>query len=759
MKKGLRRAGLLLLALTLAPVTALAVDFAKPIKSIRIKGTERADQNTIRYYIHSRVGGEYDPSVAASDIKRIYKLGFFDDIKLDVAEEPDGLILTFIFKEKPFVRDVIITDAEEVEQQHISVRLKTKKGAFFRQDQIPWDQERIQRLYRSKGYYFTGVRTVVKKLGGNQVDVEFIIDEGRKITISRIDFRGAKAFPPRTLQGVIQTEEADWMSLFSDAGAYKKEVLKTDLLRLESFYHDHGYIKVKVYDPEVEIDREKRKIYVSIPVSEGDQYHVGSIEIQGDDVYTKEELSEKVDLAPGDVFDRSRFRRDIFEISDMYSQKGYAFANVVPELEVNDEKNTVDISVRTEKGRKVYVGKITITGNEKTRDRVIRREFRLHEGELFNSAKLRRSRERINNLAYFENVEIEQRSRRELDMVDLEVQVVERSTGQISFGAGYSSVENLLLQGQVKWPNFMGKGQTLSLSLDSSARRTDFNASFTEPRLFDRELMGGVDAYNKLFIWDSYDSRDVGGSFRVGRSFGEYLWARLGYTYEKNEITVRDRERASSYLLEQEGVTTIGSFLPSVTYDTRNDPFNPSAGQRMYGSLEIAGAGGEERFYRTTGEYTVYKSLWLDFVTMLHAKVGFADDYSGQGLPISKRYFMGGPRSLRGFTYRNVGPLDVDGEAIGGEALLLLNVELQYGFTRYFRGFVFYDRGNVYGSNDARGNTTDRYYDLEDMRHSWGAGIRFFSPIGPITIAYGFKLDQRSGETPNEFHFTIGGAF
>lgn len=759
MKKGLRRAGLLLLAAALAPFPAWAVDFAKPIKSIRIKGAERADQNTIRYYIHSRVGGAYDPSAAAGDIKRIYKLGFFDDIRLDVAEEPDGLVLTFIFKEKPFVRDVVITNAEEVDKQQIRARLKTKKGTFFRQDQIPWDQERIRSLYRSKGFYFTGVRTVVKKLGGGQVDVEFIIDEGRKITISRIDFRGAKAFPQRTLRGVIQTEEAGWMSLFSDAGAYKKEVLKTDLLRLESFYHDHGYIKVKVYDPEVEIDKEKRKIYVSIPVSEGAQYHVGSIDVQGDDVYTGEELLEKVSLSTGDVFNRSLFRRDIFEISDMYSQKGYAFANVTPALDVDEEKKTVNIKVQTDKGRKVYIGKITITGNEKTRDRVVRREFRLQEGELFNSAKLRRSRERINNLGFFDSVEIEQRSRRELDMVDLDVQVTERSTGQISFGAGYSSVENLLLQGQVKWPNFMGKGQTLSLSLNSSARRTDFNASFTEPRLFDRELMGGVDAYNKLFLWDAYDSRDIGGSFRIGRSFGEYLWARLGYTYEKNEITVRDRERASSYLLEQEGVTTIGSFLPSLTYDTRNDPFNPTAGHRVYGSVELAGAGGEERFYRTIGEYSVYRSLWLDFVGMFHAKIGLASDYSGEGLPISKRFFMGGPRSLRGFTYRNVGPLDVDGEALGGEALLLFNVELQYGFTRYFRGFVFYDRGNVYGSNDARGNTTDRYYDLEDMRHSWGAGIHFFSPIGPITVAYGFKLDQRSGETPNEFHFTIGGAF
>lgn len=759
MRQALWCVGLLLLALAASSPPAECLDFSKPIKRIRLKGLERADRNTIRYYIHSKVGGRYNPETIAEDIRRTYKLGFFDDIRLDVTEEVDGLTLTYIFKEKPFVRDIILTGVKEVEQTVIRARIKTQKGTFFRQDHIPWDQERIKQIYRNKGFYFSEVKTVVKKLGGNQVDVEYKIDEGQKITVGEIVFRGNEAFTAQELGRIIQTQPGGWTSIFTDSGAYKKDILKTDLLRLESFYHDNGYIKVKVADPEVEVDKEKRHIYVRIPIAEGDQYHVGDIAIEGDEVYTSEELAEHVTLDRGDVFNRSRFRQDIFKLGDLYSQKGYAFANVIPSLEINSDTKIVDIKIRTDRGRKVYIGKITITGNDKTRDRVIRREFRLGEGELFDSAKLRRTRDRINNLGFFESVEIEQRSRRELDLVDLDVKVVERSTGQISFGAGYSSVENLILQGQIKWPNFLGKGQTMSLGLDSSSRRTDFNFSFTEPRLFDRELLGGVDLYNRLFEYDAYDSRDIGGSFRIGRSFGEYLWGKIGYTYEQNEITINDREAASVFLLSEEGISTAGSILPSITYDTRNDPFSPTAGQRAFGSVEVSGLGGDERFYRVIGEYTMYKSLWFDFVGMAHGKIGRAGGYSGKGLPISKRFFMGGPRSLRGFTYRNIGPLDETGEAIGGEALLQFNVELQYGFTRFFRGFVFYDRGNVYGAGDRLGNTTDKLYDLEEMRHSWGFGIHFFSPIGPISIAYGFKLDQREGETPNEFHFTIGGAF
>lgn len=752
--------GLFVCVAICAPALASAIDLSKPIKEIRIKGARRADENTVRFYIHSKPGERYDGEKAREDIKRIYNLGFFDDIKLDVEEgKSGGLVLTFIFEEKPFVREIKFTGVQELEKNIAHAKVKTKKGAFFRQDHIPWDKRRLLQAYRNKGYYFTEINVKVHKLPNNRVDVEYVVTEGRKILVSQVMFRGAEAFGPEKLQRYIETTPATWLSFINDSGAYKKDVLKTDSLRIESFYHDHGYIQAQIGDPEVEIDKEKQKIYISFPVNEGDQFRARDVKITGDDIYSAEELAEQISLNEGDIFNRSQLREGIFKITELYSRKGYAYANVIPDVVVDGESKEVDVNISVNPGPKVYIGSISITGNEKTRDRVIRREFLLSEGELFDSEKLRKTRIRINNLGFFEAVDFEQRSRREEDMVDLEVKVSERQTGQFSVAAGYSSIENLIFQTQIKWMSLLGRGQELSLTADMSSRRGDFSISFTEPSLFDRRVSVGVDLYNRLFVYDAFDSRNNGGSLRFGKGFGEYTWGKISYKYEENNLKILDRETASSYLLAQEGRRSTGSISPSITYDTRNDYYSPTAGNRMSALLEVAGVGGKEKFYKVTTEYSVYKSLLYEFVGMAHAKAGYIQGYDGKDVAVYERFFMGGPRSLRGFTIRDVGPLDENGEAIGGESLLLLNLELQYRFTKYFRGFLFYDRGNVYGEDDQLDNTTSKHFDVEKMRHSWGFGVHFFSPVGPISIIYGFKLDQRSGESPNEFHFTVGGAF
>ena len=752
----------------LSPHPSFAVNLDRMVEEIKIEGLDRAEPNTVKYYIHSKEGRKYSGKTVQEDIRRLFKLGYFDNIEIDVDEIKFGLVVTYRFTEKPFVRNITFSNANVIKEDTLKVRIKTKKGNFFRQGLLPWDKLRIKQAYRNKGHYFSEVETVVSALDGNLVDIEYKIDEGKKITISDIRFRGNKVFSDRTIEEEIESSDMGIFSFLSDSGAYKKDVLKTDLLRIESFYHDNGYIKVKTKDPTVEIDRETRGIIVTFEVEEGDQYRLGKLNIKGDDVYSESELKEAITLKEGDVFNRTLFRKDIFTLTDQYSQKGYAYANVLPSMIINEDTKTVDATITTNKGRRVYVGKINIRGNEETRDNVIRRQFLLHEGELFNSAKLRVSRQKVQRLGFFESVEIEQRSRREEDLINVDVNVTERNTGQISFAVGYSSLEKLLFQGQVKWTNLMGRGQEFALTADYSERRDDYSISFTEPALFDRELMGGADIYNKTFEFDAYESRKTGASVRTGRGFGPYLWLRVGYKLEETDVTLKTTEDddgneveadVSPYLREQEGGSTAGSIYPSITYDTRNDRFNPTSGYRLYAYYERSGFGGEERWYRAIGEYTHYKTLFGGFVGMFHAKIGNAHGYDDHDLPITHRFFLGGPTSLRGFTMNDVGPLDENGEPIGGEGLLLFNAELQYRFTDFFRGFVFYDRGNVYGSNDELGNTTADLYNLTEMRHAAGMGIHFFSPMGPMTLAYGYKLDQKEGETPSEFHFTIGGAF
>ncbi|HJM82604.1 MAG TPA: outer membrane protein assembly factor BamA [Nitrospinota bacterium] len=746
-------------ALALFVLPAQAFDFSKAISAINIEGIKRADESTVRFYIHTKAGHLYNPVTIQQDIRRIFKLGFFDDIKIKLNEEPSGLIVSFVLVEKPFVREIYVKGTQKIDLNKVKDQLKSRKGTFFRQDLIPWDEGRIKQLYRGKGYFFTDVKTVLHKLDNNQVDLEYIISESDKITVSKVAFKGNYAFSDQALKGQIETKASNWGSFVTSTGALNQDALKTDTLRLESFYHDRGFVKVKVRDPWVEIDRENQAIYVTFSITEGERYHVGSVIVSDDEVYDEDELRSAIKLKEGDVYNRSQLRQDIFRINKMYADKGYAYAIVSPRINLDDKNKEVNIKVLSNKGSKVYVGKITISGNNKTRDRVIRRQVLVEEGSLFNATKLRKTRTNINNLAFFETVEINQRNRREEDLIDIDIVVVERNTGQFSFAAGYSSVEHLILQGNVKWINLLGRGQELSVTLDTSSVRNDYSISFTEPAIFDRRMSAGLDIFNREYEYDAFTSRKEGGSIRFGKGISENTWGKIGYKYETSTVTIIDYDEASSFLKEQEGVSTAGVVFPSIVYNTKNDPYSPTSGVRLVASTEVAGFGGAERFYKITGEYTQYSPLSSDFIGMIHAKISRGEGFEDKHLPVYERYFLGGPRSLRGFTLQNIGPLDENGEAIGGEALLLLNLELQYRFTRYFRGFLFYDRGNIYGSGDQLGNTTDQIYDLSNMRHSWGFGVHFFSPIGPISIVNGFKLDRRDGESHSEFHFTIGGAF
>jgi len=752
---------LLFLAILFSAKTVESVDLTRPIVQILIKGNERVHESTIRYYISLKDGEVYSYSKARNDIKRIYDLGYFDDIKVDVEEEASGLKVAYLLKEKPFIKDVNIKGMKKVEVFEIKKKLLLKKGIHFKSHYIQKDIESIKKLYQEKGFYFASVDVAVKNVENNQVDIEFKINEGKKLYVTDIIFVGNKQFDDRELKKQIDTQEKGSFSWFTSSGTYKKEIVKTDILKLESFYHDNGFIKVKIEDPRIEIDKELRKIYIDIFLSEGEQYRVGSVHIEGDEVYSEKELIGVFNLKEDDIFNRSQLSRDVFAITDMYSQKGYAFADVMPNIKTNESLKKVDIDIKIDKGRKVYIGKINIYGNEKTRDNVIRREFRLQEGSLFDSSKLRRSRERINNLGFFDEVNFEQKSRSEEDMIDLDVKITERSTGSLSVGAGYSSVENAMLFAQISQSNLFGKGYRLALNAQMSSIRKDYEIDFTEPRLFDRELLAGLSLFNTDRDYFSYRSRNNGGQVRLGKSLGEYTWGNVSYRYELTNVYISNRDIASSFLLSQEGDRTTSSVAPSATRDTRDDFFNPQKGSRQYLYGEYAGGafGGGMNYYKLIGENSWYYPLWLNFVFMVHGKIGYADGHSGKDLPIFERFFLGGPESLRGFNFNDVGPRDAAGQSIGGRSLLLLNTEFLYPFTRYVRGVIFYDRGNVYSKEGDLSKTTSNDFDISNMRHAWGFGVRFYSPIGPISFAYGFKLDQRRGENPAEFHFTIGRAF
>ncbi|RMF91891.1 MAG: outer membrane protein assembly factor BamA, partial [Nitrospinota bacterium] len=415
------------------------------IKLIEIRGNERIEESTIRFYIQTKVGDPFSVSRIREDIIRIYQLGFFTDVKVDVESFEGGLKLTYIVKEKPLIRKVTITGNKEISLEDITEKLGTKPRSILNQNIIRDDVEKIKALYQERGYYFADVQTRISEEEGNQVEVIFQIEEGKKVRIKRIAFRGNQTLDDRLLKSVMETKEGGLLSFLTGSGIYKKEVLRDDLRRIEALYHDRGFLQVEVGEPQVEVNKEEREIFITIPIKEGEQFRIGKLTLEGDEIYTAEELRRAMRSREGEVFNRSQLGRDVLRLAELYAQKGYAFADVIPVTQNDLEHRLVNIALRIDRGPRVYVGEIRIRGNEVTRDKVIRREIRFNEGELFNSAKLQRSRQRLFNTRFFEDVKIETKKRPQENIVDLDVQVKERPTGTFTAGAAFSSQDGFVV--------------------------------------------------------------------------------------------------------------------------------------------------------------------------------------------------------------------------------------------------------------------------------------------------------------------------
>ncbi len=727
------------------------------VHSIEVKGNKRVDDSTILYYIKTEVGEPLSRIQIRKDIEQIYSLDQFKDIQVETEDAIGGLKVIFKVEEIPSIGDVELIGNEKMESDDIREKIGLKRGTTFQNHLVKESVDEIKKFYQEKGYFFADASIDTKMTENNLVDVTIRITEGEKVSVEKIQFSGNRAVKDKVLRKQMETKEKTWYSWLDDSGIYKKDVLKLDLFRIEAYYQDMGFVRVNVQEPKIEVNKEEQEIYITIPVVEGPRYKISGYKIKGDGTFTEEEMNAVVKTQKGDWYNVSKLREDVLSVSDLYSTRGYAYADVNPVTKIDDEKRTVDLDIEIQKGKKVYVGEISILGNVRTRDNVIRREFRLKEGELFDSTKLKRSKQRINNLKFFEDVKIDTRRGQNPDLIDVVTTVTERPTGSITVGAGFSSVEKVVFTGSVSQDNLFGRGQRLVFSASLSAIRTDFNLSFTEPRIFDTEILFGVDAFNRESDFFSFTSRNRGGGVRVGKSLTEYDWVGLNYRLE--EVRVRDVEPSEETEFLKNETRTTSRIAPSYIRDTRDDFLNPSTGWRHVVRFEVAGGilGGAD-FLRSGYEVTYYFPIIGKLVGALHSEINWADGYNGEELPIFERYFMGGAKSLRGFSIRDVGPKNGTGDPLGGTQSLLFNAELQYPFSKSFRGFVFYDRGNVYGTGTDI-STTAETINLGDMRHSVGAGIRFLSPFGPVGFAYGIKLDRATGEDIGEFHFTAGSSF
>ena len=745
----------ILAIVSLVYVLPLSAQEGEVIESLKIVGNKRIDESTILFYIKSKPGTILSKSQIRKDIEQIFSLGQFKDIQVNTQSQLEGLEVKFIVVEIPSIGNVDILGNSKIETNDIREKIGLRRGATFNEYLVQESKKEILKAYKEKGYFFAETRIETNRGSENLVDVVIRIREGKKVKIEKIRFSGNKAFKDKKLAEQMETEARTWYDFIDDSGVYQKDILKLDMFRIEGFYQDNGYLRAKVLEPRIDVNKKARQIHIIIPVEEGPQFRIKSLDVKGDNTISHDDIKKSLLTKKGDIYNVSQLRQDIVTVTELYSAKGFAYAEANPITKIDDKARTVSLSIDIDKGKKVYVGKINMLGNIKTKDNVIRREFRLKEGQLFDGTKLKRSKQRINNLNFFEDVKIDTQRGDSPELIDILTTVTEKPTGTFTVGAGFSNVENLIFTTSIAQNNLFGNGHRVNLTASLSSIRTNFNLGLTEPRLFDSEISFGIDAFNQDQNFLSFNSLTSGAGFRFGKNISEYENLGIGYRYENVEVTGVSAANTSIFLRNQTRTTSRVS--PTYVYDSRDNFLNPSQGWRHVLGFEFAGLGGL-KFTRSRYQITYYRPLLGKLVLGANARINFAEGYSGDTLPVFERYFLGGPTTLRGFTIQDIGPKDLTGNPVGGSKSLLLNLETQYPFTKSIRGFVFYDRGNVYGNGPIM-TTTTKNFDLAEMRHSIGAGFRFISPFGPMGFAYGIKLDRRSGEASGQFHFSAGSAF
>lgn len=722
------------------------------VGKINIIGSRRVDADAVTAKIKTKAGDKFDSEQIREDIKAVYDTGFFDDIVVDLADTALGKELTFIVRERPIIKQITITGNKELTEEKLKESITIKTNTTLNRIILKENAEKIKALYANEGYYVAKIEPVVHVEKDVEATVNFQIDEGEKVRIKRITIIGNKKMAEKQIKKVMNTSEAGFFSFFTKSGVYQEYIYQNDLNLIMGQYFDNGHIQANITDSKVTLSSDKKWLYITIAVSEGEQFKVGKIDVQGDILKTKKDILENVKTKTGNVFSRKVLMNDITKVGDVYGDAGYANVDINPITKLNEDK-TVDLTLDIHKGEPVYIERVNIAGNINTRDKVIRREVELEEGELYSSTGIKRSRNNLKRLGYFEDVEITTQPGSAENKIVVDVNVKERPTGSFSVGAGYSSADNFIATASVTQKNLFGTGKILDLSATVSGKSQKYNLSFTEPWLFDKPIAAGVDLFNTSKEWPDFTRKSNGFDLRLGFPlYKRDTRGYLTYKFEKVEVT-NVATNASTLIKDQEGKNTNSSITATVRRDTRDDAFFPTDGSTLSFSVEFAGEaiGGDVNFIKYIFEGVKYFSMPWDTAIATRAVVGYLQDYGGKEAPVYERFFLGGINTLRGFKTRSVGPKDPKtNELIGGDSEALLNVEYIFPIfpEQKVKGVVFFDTGNAWDGEF-----------LSDLRYSAGLGIRWYSPFGPLRLEWGYNLDKKPGESASQFEFSIGTGF
>ncbi len=745
------------------------------IDKIVIKGNKKIEADAIRAKLISKVGEVYSDEKVRRDIQETFSTGYFYNIEVDRSDGPN-VVVTYIVTEKPSIVEIDYVGNDEIEDQELREISGIKPFEILSMSKIREASEKIEKLYEEKGFFLARVTTQLTPSGeGDNVKLTFNVKENDKVRVKRVSFIGNKRLPSGKLKGAMLTKEGGFFSFVSGSGAYKQEAFDRDMQVLNLLYFNEGYVQVKIDRPQVYVTPDKKGIFISIRVEEGEQFKVGTVDFTGDLLFSRSELFESTKIQDQDIFRYQTLQEDLRALQAKYGDLGYAYANPIPRTRIREAEREVDVTFEIDKGQKVYIGRISTIGNSKTRDKVIRREMRVVEGELYNETRRRESEENIKRLGYFEEVNFNTKTPRgRNDIMDIDVVVKERNTGTIQVGAGYSNFNGFVLNGQVNQINFLGKGQKLGVSIDLSKRQSLYKLSFTEPYFMDSEWSTGFDLQRSQRILTEYSELKTGGAVRVGHPLAPYLDGFIRYKLDETELKV-DADKGDPDLFP---VATANGTTSSVTftleYDRRDDRFAPSKGIFSSVALEYAGVGGTKSYTKGFGTFRYYRKIFWDLVWRNNLTYGFiSSNDSSKPAPFNELFLLGGANSLRGFNWFTIGKrkrsqkeydraigaglssAEAENQAMrpfGGSQQLFYNLEFQFPLIAEagINGVVFYDVGNAEDS-----------IVLSELRQDVGFGFRWFSPIGPLRFEWGFplKIEKRYNEDSVNFEFAIGAPF
>lgn len=740
------------------------------IEEIKIEGNVRVESATIKTYLKSKVGESIELPKISDDIKSIMAQGFFNDVVVETEPGASGPILIFRVKEKPTVKNVKYSGNDKVHDDDIDEILTLKRFEVLDMDKVNADKEQIYKLYQVKGYYLAEVFADIEEEKQNQVSVTYRIDEHARVMVERIEILGNEKYSDKELKKVMGIREESPISFFNKKGTFDDEIFNTDIQRLLLFYWDRGYLRVKIDKPQVFITPDRTSIYISYHLVEGSQFRVGKIEIKGDLIRTEQDLKKTMRLKEGHIFGVTIMRNDIENIANIYADEGYAYANVIPDTVIHDEEKLADLIIDIDKGLKVFVERIDITGNFKTRDKVIRRQLKITEGEYYSLSAIRKSEVNIKRLGFFKEVKILTMPGSETDRIRLDVKVEETATGSLSAGAGFSSTEQFMFTAQISQNNLLGRGQSLTLSLLFGGRSKNFSIRIFDPYCRDTRWSCGGSLFIRETQFTDFTKLTQGLTARIGRLLPRADFARLfvQYSYDETRIT---GFLGSNELLERLSLSSItSSYTVGINRNKTNNLLDPTSGTDMGSSVEFAGRtfGGQNVFRKYAAKYSYYKMPFLklfepEFPSILResnislkGRIGLLDHDQGDKILITERYFLGGINNLRGYEARSISPTlppDDPFESelhIGGNKMLLFNAEYIFPIAKRIgvKFVVFFDAGNTYNDNEE--------YAANNLRYDWGVGIRWFSPFGPLRFELGFPIDPEPGEDKSVFNFAIG---